>query len=129
MSAEICKKIEKRFLTKGMRAAQSEIRRNFNKETDSESGNAWTMVLRGYPPPILDVTGELRAQALHSGNVVIMPHKAVLTIDPKDSTGRGYAVYHQDGVNVHQRRFVTQSAKLTTDQTNILLNEIDREFK
>lgn len=122
-------KMEQAFFRRGMRAAQQEFKRNFDTESDAETGRSWDMVLRGYPPPILDVTGQLRAEALSSKNVKIYRGKAVLTVDPIDGRGRGYAAYHQDGDGVNQRKFLTQSTNLTRVQTNILLDCFDGTIK
>lgn len=111
------------FLKQGLFAARKEFKRNFDTESNAESGTNWDMVLRGYPPPILDVRGELRAQAIQGGNVTITLNSITLEIDPLDERGRGYAEYHQEGTDVMaQRAFVTQSKQLTKEQ-EILLNK------
>lgn len=109
------------FLRGAIVLARKEFKRNFDTETDTESKKRWDAVLRGYPPPILDVTGELRAQAISGGVLKFTINSAHLTIDPLDERGRGYASYHQDGTpKMHQRRFVTQSESLSKLQQNLL---------
>lgn len=109
------------FLRGAIVLARKEFKRNFDTESDSESKKRWDAVLRGYPPPILDVTGELRAQAVSGGRLEFKLNSAHLTIDPLDERGRGYASYHQDGTpQMHQRRFVTQSEALSKAQQNLL---------
>lgn len=115
------------FLQRGIRASMQEFKRNFDREMNSETGQGWEAVLRAYPPPILDVTGELRAQALSAGNVRYYGYKAVLTADPIDERGRGYASYHMDGTpNMTKREFFTQSESLTKEHLSILADVQDR---
>jgi hypothetical protein len=127
-------KIEKSFLKRGMKLVQKEIKTNFDKETNSETSKNWLDVERGVPPPILDVTGELKAQATHPSNIIYSKGKAVLTVDPIDIRGRGYAQYHQDGINQYrtkdsfQREFVTHSNDLENKHLKLLTDIVDNWF-
>lgn len=117
---------EKRFFVLAMQAAQKEFKTNFDTESNVQTGQSWDMVVRGYPPPILDVTGELRAETLSRKNISYFRNKAVLTVDPIDNRGRGYASYHQEGfthkngTEVEARKFLTQSRQLDRIQLNHL---------
>jgi hypothetical protein len=129
---------EREFFQKGMKAAQKDFKKNFANETDSESGTRWHPVLRNQPPPILDVKGKLKKEALDPANIKIYTGKAVLTVDPIDTDRKrpdGYAKFQQDGfrhasgTDVPARPFITQSAALTTEQEKILLDVTDKIFK
>lgn len=125
---------QKRFLRVGMSLAQKEFKRNFDGEKNSETGQQWDDVVRGVPPPILDDTGELKGNTLSSGNVSYTSNSdfggtAVLTVDPIDKRGRGYAQYHQDGIGVTERAFITQSNDLTNEQESLLISLTDKSFK
>lgn len=126
--------IENKFLRKGMKLAQKEFKQNFDGETNSETKENWAVLERGEPPPKLDVDGLLKANTISFGNVSFYPKKAILLIDPIDSRGRGYAAYHQDGINQYkskkdfQREFVTQSEDLTIKQVELLENTTEDAF-
>lgn len=121
--------VEKEFLVSGIRLAQYEFKKNFDTESDSETDTHWHPVKRKTPPTILVKTGEMKSQAVRTGRVVYSRGSAVLTIDPIDRDGRGYAAYHQDGDGVSERPFVTQSADLTNKQEQALLNILDKFFQ
>lgn len=128
--------IERRFFTEAIKAAQkSEFKLNFSANKDNETNVSWNPVLRAVPPPILDVTGKLKAEAISKGKVVILPRKGILTIEPIDSRGRGYASYHQKGFThksgtfVEARPFISQSANLIRIQKAILLKIVSQTFK
>lgn len=123
------RQINKEFLREGMKAAQKEFKQNFEFEVNSQTGQLWDNVVRSVPPPILDVTGSMKRAAIASGNVVYLGNSAVLTVDPIDKRGRGYAAYHQEGTSrAPQREFVTQSNELTKEQESILDNLIEKIF-
>ena len=114
------------FLEKGIKLAQEEMKENFESESNAESNQSWNEIsYRDVPPPILDLTGQLKEEALNN-HPIILGNKGILTIDPIDSRGKGYASYHQDGENQYrdksefQREFVTQSEKLAQKQVNLL---------
>ncbi len=125
---------EKDFLKDGISLAQKEFSENFDNETNSETGQSWADVKRGVPPPILNVTGNLKSQTLDIKNVVFRKGSAVLTVDPIDARGRGYAKYHQDGFNhlsagwIDSRSFLTQSPSLTFNQKLLLEKLADKFF-
>lgn len=125
---------EKEFLTRGMKLAQKEFSKNFKSQSDAEKGTSWLDVERGVPPPILDVSGELVAEATSPANIKFSKNFATLTIDPIDERGRGYAEYHQEGINQYrtkdsfQRRFVTQSSNLDREQKNALIIAVEKAF-
>lgn len=117
----------KTALREMMDAAQKEFGENF--DTESAGGKPWDDVVRDVPPPILDVTGELRGHVEAKGNVAIMADKAILTVDPLDSRGRGYAEYHMEGTPyMPQREFIVQTDSLTAEQEDIILNTIENAF-
>lgn len=119
---------EKRFLQDGMRIAKREFKQNFDKEQNSETGNSWDMVVRAYPPPILEETTRLRRETLY-GEVIYSVGKASLIIDPVDKRGRGYASYHEEGTDIMpQREFVTQSENSTNLQIEALYKRLDEIF-
>lgn len=123
-----------------MKVARLEFVDNFRFEKNSETDEAWKPVKRDYPPPILNVTGKLGKQTTVTRNNVIQTKgKIVLTIDPIDTgvrgainpktgkmdyrrgSGKGYAIYHQEGTSrMAQRKFVTQSPRLTAIQKLII---------
>ena len=134
ISSKQFKLAERNFISNGIKLAQLEMKENFEGETNSESGNAWNDIsYRDFPPPILDLTGELKNEAI-GNKPIIVGNSGTLTIDPIDERGKGYASYHQDGVNQYRskdefhREFVTQSEELTNKQTNLLLNEFNLIF-
>lgn len=120
------KQMQRPFLERCMKAAQDEFNRNFSSQSDAEKGEPWPPLSRIEPPPKLIKTGALRRQACDPSKIIYSLWKARLVIDPIDDGGRGYASYHQDGENQSksvqefQRRFVTQSSKLTDTQLYIL---------
>jgi len=128
------KNVEKDFLVKGIKLAQEEMKENFESESSAEGNKSWEDIsYRDVPPPILDLTGELKNEAIN-GVPQISGNKAVLTIDPIDSRGKGYASYHQEGENQYrsksefQREFVTQSSSLTEKQVGLLENLVNNSF-
>jgi len=124
------KKIERKFLEGGVKLAQQEFKSNFDSESSAESNEVWEdLTYRDVPPPILDLTGELKNQATE-GIPEISDGKAVLTIDPIDpKKGKGYADYHEDGIGRNKKReFVTQSASLENKQIELLTELIDMAF-
>jgi len=124
------KKVERAFLQQGIKLAQQEFKSNFDSESNAESNEAWEdLTYRDVPPPILDLTGELKNQTTE-GIPEISDGKAVLTIDPIDpKKGKGYADYHEDGIGRNKKReFVTQSNQLTDKQTELLTELIDKAF-
>lgn len=126
---------ERNFLKKGMIRAQKEFNHNFDKETNSETKENWPVLSRPEPPSKLNVSGALKKNTLYFGNVRFYPGRAILLIDPIDKKGRGYAEYHQEGINQYkskkefERKFVTQSRDLDEDQKKILMIEVDRAFR
>ena len=134
---EILKKlpsIEKEWLTDGIKVAQQEFKSNFEQEKDSEKNKNWNPVIRQVPPPILQDTGEMMEQSI-SGVPVISGNKAVLTIDPIDERGKGYAEYHQEGINQYrsqeefQRQFITESEDTDKKLKSLLISILDKNFK
>ena len=128
------KSVEKEFLVKGIKLAQEEMKENFESESSLEGNKSWEDIsYRDVPPPILDLTGELKNEAIN-GVPKISGNKAVLTIDPIDSRGKGYASYHQEGENQYrsksefQREFVTQSTSLTEKQISLLESLVNNSF-
>jgi hypothetical protein len=122
-------KVENKFLKDGMALAQSEFRSNFDQERDSETGTDWADVVRGVPPPILNVTGNLKSQTLDIKNVVFRKGSATLTVDPIDYRGKGYANYHMTGTrNMVARPFLTQSQVLIKRQKELLEALCDNFF-
>lgn len=132
--AQKMRQVERRFLNDGIKLAQQEMKENFDSESNKETGESWNSIsYRDVPPPILDLSGDLKGEALGnkpqiSGNV------ATLVIDPIDHRGKGYASYHQDGENQYrsqgefQREFVTQSQDLENKQVAELIRILDNTF-
>lgn len=128
------------FLNDGINLAKLEFAKNFESESNSESNEKWSELSPNYygrdpeDAPILDLTGKLKDEALNN-RPVISGNKAILTIDPIDSRGKGYASYHEDGENQYrdkvefQREFVTQSKELDEKQKRMLINKLDKAFK
>jgi|ERR1700735_1101322 len=126
--------VERKFLVEGIKLAQEEMKENFDGEINSETGSSWNSIsYRDVPPPILDLTGDLKSEAL-GNKPVIVGNTATLTIDPIDIRGKGYASYHQDGENQYrsqgefQREFVTQSKDLENKQVAELIRILDASF-
>ncbi|MEO7531556.1 MAG: hypothetical protein ABIS69_09095 [Sediminibacterium sp.] len=127
-------RVTKRFLTQGIKLAQEEIKQNFDTQSEQEHGKSWNSIsYRNVPPPILNLKGKLKFIAIN-GKPSIVGNTATLTIDPLDDRGKGYASYHQDGINQFrskdnfQREFVTQSKNLENKQVSMLIQELDKEF-
>lgn len=125
---------ERNFLLKGIKLAQEEISENFSSQSSKQSKKSWNeLSYRNVPPPILDLTGELKGDAL-GNKPQIFGNKAVLTIDPIDERGKGYASYHEDGINQYkskdefQREFVTHSNELENNQVSTLIKELNNAF-
>jgi len=120
--------IKRRFLINGIKLAQKEMKKNFDGEVNSESGEMWEDVKRPVPPKILIETGSMKSET-QNNQPAISENKAVLTIDPMDSRGRSYAAYHQEhpskGRNI-QREFVTQSMSLDREQLQELKDQVEK---
>lgn len=125
--------LEKKFFDRAIKESKKEFRSNFNKERNHETDTDWDMVLRVYPPPILDVSGLLKNEVLNNKHKTFKG-VAILTVNPIDERGRGYAKYHQEGFFakngdfVAPREFFTQSSNLTRKHKEILLDETHKIF-
>lgn len=123
-------RIKRDFLRGGILLAKQEIAENFNNQSNKETSMAWNDVVRDVPPPILNVTGALKDDT----TIQINESSAILTKDPIDKRGRGYASYHEDGENQYrsksefQREFVTHSLQLENEQIALLTELIDKAF-
>lgn len=122
------KRLERQFLSDGMKLARQEFKFNFDSQSDAESNMLWHPVKRKVPPKILVNTGNMKSEAIRTGKITTLPGKMILTIDPIDIRGNGYASFHQDGEGRIQRNYVTQSENLTNKQTNRLLDLLDKAF-
>jgi hypothetical protein len=113
------------MLREMMGAAQRTFDQNF--ENESVDGRVWEDVVRDMPPPILDVTGQLRGNVVAKGNVQVAGDSATLTVDPIDKYGRGYASYHQEGTDrAPQREYMRQTNDLTDEQVEIIADTFNR---
>ena len=117
-------RVERKFLTQGIKLAQKEFKENFNSESNSETGVDWEDWKIQHPGQnkILVKDGKLKDESLTNKPVIISSGStgtAILTIDPVDDRGRNYAAYHEEspsqGNNI-QREFVTQSSNLDIKQ-------------
>lgn len=132
--------VEKRWLSGAVQLAREEMVRNIREQTNQESGVSYpalSYLIDWVPknPPRLVLTGILLAAIRNNGIKFIGRSEAILTIDPIDSKGNGYASYHQDGENQYksksefQSEFVTQSKVLDRRQRRLLIDELDKEFR
>ena len=127
--------VERDFLTKAIDLAKEEIKENFESQSSLESGKSWPeLSYREEPPPRLQLTGELMQESLNNKPTII-GNQAILSIDPIDKRGKGYASYHEDGENQYkekeefQSEFVTQSKELENKQVELLIRELNKVFK
>ncbi len=136
--------VNRDFISDGIKLSQEEMKNNF--ETESANGSEWEdITYRDVPPPILDLTSELKNEAVNNtpslnigDNIAI----GILTIDPIDpKKGKGYAEFHQqDGTGDtatkgsgdygrnKMREFCTQSSELDEKQVNLLITKLDKAF-
>lgn len=127
--------IEGVFLRKGMKISMIYFEKNFETESNTATGNEWNDVVRDVPPPILNVTGKLKEETTNEKNVAYLGNKATLTIDPIDKRGKGYAEYHEEGINQYrsksdfQREFVTEGEDMLDEIELMLINELNKAFK
>lgn len=128
------KSVETTFIRNGIELAREEMLENFESQSSKESGQLWPELSYRYEPPTkLDLTGELKNEVATS-RPNVSGNKGVLVIDPIDEKGRGYASYHEDGVNQYkdkeefQREFVTQSSELAEKQVRLLETLINNQF-
>lgn len=137
--ARLMPKVTSNFLFNGVELARKEMIENIENQSSKESGKSYpelTYYLDWRPknPPRLVLTGELLNE-IKVNRVHVLGNSVVLTIDPIDKKGKGYASYHQDGENQYkdkeefQSEFVTQSESLWYSQTKMLINEIDKIFR
>lgn len=124
---------EKQWLEDGLNIAKEEFDRNFESQNDKgdeiSSGGSWEpLKYRREPPPMLQLTGEMRSVTKSAKNQFGNGF-AFFIIDPKDSRGRPYASYHHEGTDkMAQRRTVVQSNDLDAKQLKRLMEIIDNVF-
>lgn len=127
--------VERVFLKKGMKISMNHFEKNFDTESNTATGNEWNDVVRDVPPPILNVTGKLKEESTNERNVEYSGNKATLTVDPIDKRGKGYAEYHEEGINQYrsksdfQREFITEGQDMMDEIEVMLINELDKVFK
>ena len=128
-------RVEQSFIRQGIELAREEMIENIESQSSKESGSPYPeLSYRTTPPPRLILTGALFDE-IKENQPVIIGNKGVLTIDPTDEHGDGYASYHQDGENQYrdkedfQAEFVTQSGELEGKQVGLLINELDKIFR
>jgi hypothetical protein len=134
--AEIASKIkvaEKQWLKEGLDLAKEEFDKNFDTKNDKGDdegiGGSWEpLKYRTEPPPLLELTGEMRRQTKSATNQFGNGF-GFFIIDPRDSRGRPYAEYHHTGTDkMAQRRTVVQSSDLDAKQLKKLMQIIDNVF-
>lgn len=125
---------EQVFLQKGVQLAREEMISNIALSNNQETGESYPpLSYREEPPQRLVLTGELLRE-VESNPIRVSGNHAVLTIDPIDERGRGYASYHEEGENQYksksefQAEFVTQSSELAQKQINLLESLINSSF-
>lgn len=121
-------KVDREFILGGIELAKQEFKRNFQTESNAESGSGWKPVKRKVPPQILVEDDELRKQAVKDGTLRYFYGRGQYIIDPIDKRGKGYADYHQSGVGVAERKFATQSKDLTKKQRDLLVTLVHKAF-
>jgi hypothetical protein len=132
------KRIERDFIANGIELARREMLDNIRNQSSKESGQPYpelTYLLDWKPknPPRLVLTRALLDEIIFN-RPVILGNKGILTIDPIDERGKGYASYHQDGENQFkskedfQAEFVTQSSELDAKQKTLLIGLVQSAF-
>ena len=137
--ARTFKSIEREFINKGIELAREEMITNISSQSSAESGKEYpelTYLIDWRPknPPRLVLTGQLFEEIKSNKIQIIGSNYGILTIDPEDEKGRGYASYHQEGENnikskdEFQSEFVTQSDSLANKQVNLLESLVNKAF-
>lgn len=123
-----------KMLKEMMDESKKEFKRNFDTESNQETGNPWqplseaTLLTKENPDNgILVNTGALKNEAI-GGNVIYRQNSATLIVDPVDKYGKAYASYHMDGDGVPKRDYLTRSANLENNIKEIALNYTDKSF-
>jgi hypothetical protein len=124
----------KPMLKEMMDASKKEFEQNFETESNTETGSAWTplsestlLVKQNPDNGILVDTGMLKNEATE-GKVIYTQNSSTLIVDPIDKYGKGYASYHMDGDGVPERDYLTRSLHLENEIEDIAMKYIDKSF-